>query len=413
MANQFKNTQLAVSHTIATLTDSNMLLGTIDKQYSSKFKDKTSGAKVGSEIDIKKPFVPVIVDGVVASGQDYAETYVTLKLDVRKNALIPFDSFEETLNLDDFNKCVSEPVGYQMGAEIEMAAYAKLLPSIGNLVIATGDDGGGAATGLTNYDVIKGGIKMTQGTASTSGRTLLIDPLTEGFYINENRNQFNNQAEISRQYVDSYVGHANGYMWGRSNRLPSITLPADIAGAVAVTYVNGASTISVDNFGIGQTIMAGTVFTIATVKAVGIQTKEILGHEFQFSVKETVVVSGSGTATLEIEPVYSGATGGLQGLQNVNILPTSGLVITLAGVAGATYRQSIGYVKEAFTMGTADLALPTGGALGARDAMDGVSGRIVRGWDVKLDEDLPRFDVLCGFLVLRPELAVKYWVRVV
>ena len=117
MANQFKNTQLAVSHTIAILTDSNMLLGTIDKQYSAKFKDKKS--KVGSTIDVKKPFVPVIVDGVVASGQDYAETYVSLTLDVRKNALIPFDSFEETLNLDDFNKDVAEPVGSQMGAEIE------------------------------------------------------------------------------------------------------------------------------------------------------------------------------------------------------------------------------------------------------------------------------------------------------
>jgi len=413
MANQFKNTQLAVSHTIATLTDSNMLLGTIDKQYSSKFKEKTSGAKVGSAIDIKIPFVPVIVDGVVASGQDYAETFRTLTLDVRKNALIPFDSFEETLNLDDFNKSVAEPVGSQMGAEIEKAAYANLLPSVGNLVIASGDDGGGANTGLINYDVIKGGVKMTQGTTKTSGRMLLIDPLTEGFYINENRNLFNNDKEIGRQYVDSYVGHANGFMWGRSNRLPSITMPLDVVGAVASNYVNGATTLSVQDFGFTQVIPAGTVFTIAGVKAVGIQTKEILGHEFQFSVKTTVTTSGSGTTTFDIEPVYDGTTGGLKGLQNVNILPTAALIITFAGASNTTYRQSIGYIKEAFTMGTADLALPTGGAIGARDSMDGVAGRIIRGWDVKEDEDLPRFDVLCGFLVLRPEYAVKFWVKVV
>ena len=412
MSNQFKNTQLAVSHTIATLTDSVMFIGTMDKQYSSKFKEKTSGARVGSTIDIKKPFVPVIKDGEVAVDQDYAETFVSLTLDVRKNALIPFTSFEETLNLDDFNKSVADPVGFQMASAIEQSAYAKLLPSVGNLIIASGTDGSGVNSGLTNYDVIKSGVKLTQGTTKTSGRMMLVDPLTEGFYINENRNLFNNQAEIAKQYADSYVGHANGYMWGRSNRLPSITMPADVVGSVTSNYVNGATTISVSDFGVSQVIMAGTVFTVASTNAVQIQTKEALGHAFQFSVKTTVTTSGTGTATFEIEPVYNATTGGTEGLQNVDALPLAGAVVTLAGVAGATYRQSITYVKEAFTMGSADLALPTGGAVGARDSMDGIAGRIIRGWDVRNDQDLPRFDVLCGFRTLRPEYACKIWVRV-
>ena len=406
MSNIFKNTQLAVSNTIASLVDSSMFIGTLDKQYDSKFANKS--AQIGNSIDIKKPFVPTTALGRVATAQDYVETYTTLTLSSQRHALIPFTSVEETLNLEEFRKAVAEPVGFQMSSDIEEDAYDALMPSIGNLVIATGDAGGGVGTGLKNIDVINAGVKLTRGTTPTANRMLLVDPADEGFYINENRNQFNNQAEISKQYVDSYVGHANGFMWGRSNRLPTITTPTDMAGTLSATYVSGATTMAVAGLGANEVIQAGQVFTVAGVNAVGPQTKRNLGYLFQFSVRETVTLSGTGTGTLTIEPAWGPLA---LGLQNLSAIPTSGAVVTLAGTANTTYRQSITYVKQAFTMGTADLALPTGGAVGARDNMDGVSGRLIRGWDVAEDKDLPRFDVLYGFRCLRPEYACKIWVK--
>lgn len=407
MSSIFKNTQLAVSNTIAPLTDGSMFIGTIDKQYDPKFGNKS--AQIGNSVDIKKPFVPTTALGRVATAQDYVESWTTLTLSNQRHALIPFTSVEETLNLEEFRKAVAEPVGIQMASDIEEDAYDALMPSIGNLVIATGDAGGGAGTGLLNIDVINAGVKLTRGTTPTTGRMLLVDPADEGFYINENRNLFNNQAEVSKQYTESYVGHANGFMWGRSNRLPTITTPADMAGTIAVTYVSGATTMSLAGLGAGQVLQAGQVFTVVGVNAVGVQTKRDLGYGFQFSIRETITLDGSGAGVVTIEPAYGPLA---LGLQNLTALPTSGAIVTLAGTASTTYRQSITYVKQAFTMGTADLALPTGGAIGARDNMDGISGRLIRGWDVTNDQDLPRFDVLYGFRCLRPEYACKMWVKV-
>ena len=396
--NAFKNTQLVVDGTIASLHDKAVFIGLIDRQYDAKFAVR--GAKVGQTIDIKKPFRPTTAVGKNATAQNYTEEWTSLTISTQRHALLEFGSVEETLDLNDFKMNVANPVGLQMASDMEGDVIASVLPSVGNTIIA--------AAGMTQTDVVQAGVKLTQGTTPVQGRCLLVNPVDEGSYVVANAGLFNPSAEIAKEFTEASVGRANSFDWFRSNQLPTITLPADLVGAMASTYVAGAETMAVSGFGASQVIEAGTVIEVTGTNAVQVENKNGLGHKFQISVRSTVTLDGAGAGTLSVEPMYASASGGLQ---NVSALPASGAVATIIGEASATYRQSLTFVKQAFTLGTADL-VQLNVKYSARSNMDGIAGRFAQDANINSDDNISRFDVLYGQRCLRPEYACKIWVKV-
>jgi len=396
--NAFKNTQLVVDGTIASLHDKAVFIGLIDRQYDSKFAVR--GAKVGQTIDIKKPFRPTTAVGKSATAQDYTEEWTSLTISTQRHALLEFGSVEETMELNDFKTNVADPVGLKMASDMEGDVIASVLPSVGNTIIASGS--------LEQADVVQAGVKLTQGTTPTQGRCLLVNPVDEGSYVVANSGLFNPSAEIAKEFTEASVGRANSFDWFRSNQLPTITLPADLVGAMASTYVAGAETMAISGFGASQVIEAGTVIEVTGTNAVQVENKNGLGHKFQISVRETITLDGSGAGSIAVEPMYGPASGGLQ---NVSALPASGAVATIIGEASATYRQSLTFVKQAFTLGTADLA-QLNVKYSARSNMDGIAGRFAQDANIASDDNISRFDVLYGQRCLRPEYACKIWVKV-
>ena len=397
--NAFKNTQLVVDGTIDALHKGDPFIGLIDKQYDDKFAK--AGAKVGATISIKKPARFTTAVGAVTTPQDYVEEWVNLTLGTQRQGSMEFGSVEETLDLNSFKKDVADPFGMQMSNDIAEDVLSNVITSVGNCIVSTST--------LKQLDVVQAGVKMTQGTTPTAGRCLLIDPADEGDYTIANAGLFNPSSEIAKEFTESAVGRANGFDWFRSNNLPVITMPADIVGAVTTTYVAGAETLVLKEFGANQVIQAGTVFTMAAVNAVKTESKSDLGFAFQVSVRSTITLSGTGTGTVSIEPMFSSVEGGRQ---NVTALPLANAVVTLAGGASKSYRQQLCFIKKAFTMGTADLVnLMTGHS--ARSNFDGIAGRFVQDGDAINDTNISRFDVLYGQRCLRPEYACKIWVEVV
>jgi len=395
--NAFKNTQLVVDGTIASLHKGDPFIGLIDKQYSDRYA--RSGAKVGNTISIKKPARFTTATGKVTTPQDYTEEWVDLTLATQRNGSLSFGSVEETLDLNDFKTNVADPFGLQMASDIAEDVLTDVMTSVGNTIVTTS---------LVQSDVVQAGVKMTHGTTPTAGRYLLCDPTDEGTYTVNNTGLFNPSAEISKEFSNSTVGRANGFDWFRSNNLPIITMPTLITGAVTTTYADGETTLIVKDFGANAVIQAGTVFTIAGTNAVQIENKKLLGFGFQVSVRETVTLSGTGTGSFKIEPMYGPLAGGRQ---NVDALPLANAVITLAGESNASYRQQLCFTKSAFTMATADLKhLKTGYC--ATSNFDGIAGRFVQDGDAINDENISRFDVLYGQRCLRPEHACKIWVKI-
>ena len=69
--------------------------------------------------------------------------------------------------------------------------------------------------------------------------------------------------------------------------------------------------------------------------------------------------------------------------------------------------QSLAFHKDAFAFVSADLEMPKGTDMAAREVMDGLSMRFVRDFDIGDDLFKSRFDVLYGYKAIRPELACR------
>ena len=150
-----------------------------------------------------------------------------------------------------------------------------------------------------------------------------------------------------------------------------------------------------------NSILAGDVITIGGVFDVHPETKESTGVLKQFSV--TADQTGAGTLSLAPALIGSGPH------QNASNAAGDGEVVTVIGAASTLYNQSVLFQKGYAAFATADLLMPEGVHFASRQVYDGISMRIVGDYDILKDRFLIRADVLYGYKVLRPELAVKVW----
>jgi hypothetical protein len=65
------------------------------------------------------------------------------------------------------------------------------------------------------------------------------------------------------------------------------------------------------------------------------------------------------------------------------------------------------YHKDAITVATADLIMPTGVDMASRQVHNGLSMRIIRQYDINNDRMPTRIDILYGYAAIRPEMACR------
>jgi hypothetical protein len=90
-------------------------------------------------------------------------------------------------------------------------------------------------------------------------------------------------------------------------------------------------------------------------------------------------------------------------------MPQSTAAVTMLGSASTVYPQSLVYHRDAITFATADLVMFKGVDMGARENHNGISLRIIRDYDINNDTLPTRLDVLYGYKLIRPEMAVRIW----
>ena len=94
--------------------------------------------------------------------------------------------------------------------------------------------------------------------------------------------------------------------------------------------------------------------------------------------------------------------------QNVTAAPADNAALTIVtGSANGVYPQNLCFHKNAFALVMADLDLPDGAAFKARESYDNLSVRVVKQYDIDLDRDIIRLDILYGVKTIYPELAVR------
>jgi hypothetical protein len=250
--------------------------------------------------------------------------------------------------------------------------------------------------------------KLNEAAAVMSPRYATVNPAANAALVEGMKGLFNPVSTISKQFKSGLM--AEGILgYEEMNMSQSIKqhTTGTRAGAHTVTTTvstQGATTIAITGTGT-ETIKKGDVFTIGSVFAVNPQTRESTGALQQFVATADATAVG-GAYTVSVSPaIYTSANA----LATVNSFPQSGATVTFLGSASTQYPQNLIYHRDAITFATADLVMPQGVDMASRQVHNGISLRVVRQYDINNDRLPCRIDVLYGYSVIRPQMAVRMW----
>jgi hypothetical protein len=374
-----------------------VLTRTVNRQYDDSFA--VEGAKIGSTLRIRLPDRALVTDGAALQVQDDNEQYTTLAVSSQKHIGVNFTTAELTLQLDDFAERVLKPRISQLASSID-ADVANSFKYIGNSVGTPG------TTPATSLVLLQAQQKLNENAAVMSPRYATVNPAANAALIEGMKGLFNPVSAISKQFKNGMFGEGIlGYdelnmsqsikQFTTGSRAGTVTVNASVTTEGSTTVVLTGLTTT--------TIKAGDVFTIANVYAVNPQTRESTGSLYQFVALADVTAST--TASVTVPAMYSAT----HALATVDALPVSGAAVTFLGAASTQYPQNLIYHKDAIAFATADLLLPQGVDMASRQVHNGISLRVVRQYDINNDRLPCRIDVLYGYSVIRPQMAVRLW----
>lgn len=365
-----------------------------------------TGAKIGNTLRVRLPYQYTSATGATmatGTGADSIGVSTTLTVGTQRHIPLRFTSEEKTMDIDDFANRHLEPAMAKLAAMMEYDGLTAIIDKVGQQI--------SAGTKVEFAEIMNARAELANQLAPANDRYALMD--TQGMVdlVTDNKSLFADQGELSGQYKEGMMGRFGGFDFYENTLIPSHTSGAE--GGGSAYKVNGASqskTLSVSDpdpttgsliVDAGtKTIKAGDVFTIGDdVFDVHPETKESTGVLKQFAV--TADASGAGTLTISPAIIASGPH------QNVSAVPDDNDLLTFVGAASTAYKQSLLFQKGFACMGTADLVLPPS-EKASRQVYDGISIRVVEDfYDGVKDRLYTRLDVLYGFKILRPDLAVK------
>lgn len=390
MANSILTATAVTREALRILHQKLNFVGSINRQYDDSFA--RSGAKTGDSLKIRLPNQYTVRSGKTLATQDTTETSVTLQVATQKGVDVNFSSADLSLSLDDFTRRVLEPAMSVLAANIEADAIS-MYAEVHNQVADIGN-------AIDLIDVLNARKILQDNLAPTANRTCNLNTQDNVDLVDDLKGLFHDSQEVSRQYLEGFVGRTAGFDFMENTLWPSHTTGTDDGTGDYLT--NGASqsgsTLTVDS-GAG-TFKTGDVITIEGVYRVHPETKVSTGILQQFVVTAD---AGSSATSLGISPAIV-ATGPRQ---NVSNAAADNKMILKVGGASANHGISLAYHEDAFTFATADLVMPKGVDFSAREVFDGVSMRIVRAYDINNDNLPCRIDVLYGYKCLRPEYACR------
>jgi hypothetical protein len=377
-----------------------VLTRNVNRQYDNSYA--VEGAKIGTTLRIRLPDRALVTDGAALQVQDDNEQFTTLTVASQKHIAVNFTTAEMTMQLDDFAERVLKPRISQLAASID----ADVANSFSGVYQSVGTPG---TTPSTTSVLLAAQQKLNEAAAVMSPRYVTVNPAANAALIEGMKGLFNPVSTISAQFKNGMFGEGIlGFdELNMSQSIKQFTTGTRTGAHSVTTTVStqGASTIAITGTGT-QTIKKGDVFTINGVFAVNPQTRESTGSLQQFVCTEDVAAVAGAYATVKISPaIYTSA----HALATVSSFPQAGDTITFLGGASTQYPQNLVYHRDAIAFATADLLMPQGVDMASRQVHNGISMRVVRQYDINNDRMPCRIDVLYGYNVIRPQMAVRLW----
>lgn len=372
-------------------------ISSINRAYDDRFA--TSGAKIGTALQVRLPNEFVVRTGRTLDVQDVTETYETVNVTTQKGVDLSFDSADLTMKIDEFSTRYIEPAMSRLASEMEKDALTmyKDVPAEVSDVGAT----------ITLLHVLKARKELVDNLAPEDDQWVaLLNTLDSINLVDALKGLYQSSTEISNQYKNGVMGIAAGFKFMETTHLGLHTTGTDAGtGAVTTNAANQSGASITTTSMAASTFKQGDVVMFEDVFDVHPETKVSTGIMKQF-----VVTADAAATTLTISPPLV-ATGAKQNASNVvatgkKVYKRESDRSTAIG-ASADYTTSLAFHKNAFTFVTADLIMPSGVDFAARQRADGISMRVVRQYDINNDSFPCRIDVFYGYKAIRPQLACR------
>lgn len=401
MSNSILTATAVTNEALRVLHQKLNFVGSINRQYDDSFAQ--SGAKIGDTLKVRLPNQYSVRTGAALVAQDTAETSVDLKVQTQKGVDMNFTSADLTLSLDDFSTRIIKPAVSVLAANVEydaMSMYKDVYQAVWN-----------SSSAATLAHVLAGRKILQDSLTPLDTRTANLDGQQMVDLVTDGKALFNDKGEISKQYLEGYVGRAVGFdfmensMWpahlrGAMNTASTVdtrtsSIPADGTATSTLTMASGSGTM-----------LKGDVFTIGTLASTGVykvhpETKQSTGILQQFVVTAD---NAGGAVAVTFSPAII-----LAGPKQNCVINTTSATATLLplGTLSDPVNTGLLYHKDAFAFATADLVMPSGVDFSARKNLDGLSIRVVRQYDINSDKFPCRLDIMYGYKTLRAQLACR------
>lgn len=400
MANAILTSTLITQEALRVLENNLTFAKMVNREYDAKFGEVIP-SKTGTTINVRKPARYVGRSGAALAVEDHTENSVPFQITTQFGVDVNFTTAELTLQLGEFSDRILKPALATIANKIDrdgLALYWDVYNAVGTP--------GTTPNALLTY--LQAGAKMDfEATPRDGLRSLCIEPTAQATIVDALKGLFQSSEKIKNQYEMGNMGLAGGFKWSMDQNVITHTV-----GPLGGTpLVNGASQTGASLVTDGWTAAAasrlkrGDIFTIAGVNAVNPQTRESTGQLRQFVVTANVSSDAGGNLTAAISPsiTTSGA------FQTVTGSPADNAAITVLGAASTVSPANMAFHRDAFSLATVDLIMPSGVDFAARvaDPQLGISIRMVRAYDINNDKLPCRFDVYYGWKTLYPELACR------
>lgn len=384
-------------------------IGHITRGYDERYAKR--GAKIGNTLKLRLPnrFMPR--DGATYAAQAIDERSVSLSITKQAGVDIDITSADLTTSLDDFSGRILKPAVTQVVAQMERDCLS-MVSEVYSHVVAPGD----------NFlrHMLACGERLDCHLAPRDDRRLgLLAPVDGTRAVEGARGLYNPASGLSKQFKAGSLGKTAGLKFFVNTHIPQPSGLSDGSDqhAKAVKFIAAfneitspadaeASTVTLTN---AEDFKVGDLFTFPALPLVHPETKKRLYYPYQGRV--TAVDPTAKTVTFE--PKVVGASTGSRdaNVADDQLVAKKGnqkhLVKLFRVKADHAATQSVIFHPEAFCLATADLVKPEGVHAAAVERLDGISMRVLRLYDIQEDVFRCRLDVLYGYTVLRPELAVR------
>jgi hypothetical protein len=400
MSNSLLTINMITREAVMLFKNTNLFIQNLDTQYDADFA--VDGAKIGQSIRIRLPNDYVTRSGPALSVQDTQEQSTTLTLNNQTGVDVGFSTAERTMSIDDYAERVLMPMMNNLVGDIATKVMQASEGGVCNFISNT--DGAGNIIAPTQSQVLRVKAVMMNNSAPWNNIKLAVDPETDAKVVSALTGLLNPVTEISEQYRSGEMKNGLGIRkWFADQTVIKHTTGTFSAGG-AYQSTTAGTTINVT--AITGTFRAGDIITIDGVNAVNWVNKNDLGTLRQFVVTANVI---TGATSIPIFPaiIAPNVPGVPVQYQSVASAPVLNAQVRLVTKAGEVYRKSIGFCREAITMGTADLVMPKKAVEeAARANYDGISIRMITDYITGTDQMVTRLDVLWGVLYVRPQWAV-------